>query len=103
MRTSTDDGAPTPRSLYTLPARVVSLLAAGAFSLVMTFYPQALIGESGAPAHAALLLSMWGIGAGFVHGVGFVPRHALLQLLLGPIAAWLLMPLAAVWLAAGQP
>jgi len=34
---------------------------------------------------------MWGMSAGFVHGVGFVPRNRLLRLLLGAAAAWALM------------
>jgi predicted membrane protein len=39
------------------------------------------------------MLVMWGLSAGFVHGVGFVPRHPLLRLLLGPYAAWPLLAL----------
>ena len=42
---------------------------------------------------ATLALIMWGLSAGFVHGVGFVPRNAALRLALGPLAAWPLMAL----------
>jgi predicted membrane protein len=37
------------------------------------------------------MLVMWGISAGFIHGVGFVPQHWLWRLLFHPAAAWLLM------------
>jgi predicted membrane protein len=37
------------------------------------------------------MLMLWGICAGFVHGVGFVPRSRVLRWLLGLFAAWLLM------------
>jgi len=45
-----------------------------------------------------LMLCMWGIAAGFVHGVGFVPRNLILRIALGPIAAWLLMLLGTAWM-----
>jgi predicted membrane protein len=41
--------------------------------------------------HGRLMLMLWGICAGFVHGVGFVPRSRVLRWLLGLFAAWLLM------------
>jgi hypothetical protein len=68
-----------PQRLYSRLARLVSLLAAGALSLVLTFYPQAVMQGGQAPEHAALMLCMWGIAAGFVH------------IVLGPLAAWVLM------------
>ena len=82
---------PKPQMLYSSAACVVSLLVAGTLSLVLTLYPQAVIRGGEAPEHSALMLSMWGIAAGFVHGVGFVPRNPLLRIALGPLAAWLLM------------
>jgi predicted membrane protein len=80
-----------PQRLYSRLARLVSLLAAGALSLVLTFYPQAVMQGGQAPEHAALMLCMWGIAAGFVHGVGFVPYNSVLRIVLGPLAAWVLM------------
>jgi predicted membrane protein len=41
--------------------------------------------------HGALVLLMWGVAAGFVHGVGFTPRGSMLRFWLGPLAAWVLM------------
>jgi len=39
------------------------------------------------------MLVMWGISAGFVHGVGFVPQWWGWRWLLGPLPAWLLCAL----------
>jgi predicted membrane protein len=43
-----------------------------------------------------LTLIMWGMSAGFVHGVGFVPRNRVLRVLLGPVIAWLWMGLGLI-------
>ena len=40
---------------------------------------------------------MWGMSAGFVHGIGFVPRNNVLRVLLGPVAAWLGMGVGLVF------
>lgn len=76
------------RTLYGGPFRSLSLLAASAFCLAVLFFPQLLIEGGRSPNHGALVLGLWGMAAGFVHGVGFVPRHVLARLALGPIAAW---------------
>jgi predicted membrane protein len=71
-------------------ARGVSLLVALTMMLLITLLPRGLTVEDGSPlGHGVLALVMWGLSAGFVHGVGFVPRHRILRVLLGPLAAWL--------------
>jgi predicted membrane protein len=73
-------------------ARGVSLVTAIALMLLVTLFPRALTTADGSPiGHGVLMLIMWGMSAGFVHGVGFVPRNRLLRLLLGAAAAWALM------------
>ncbi|MEO1767078.1 cyd operon YbgE family protein [Thiobacter aerophilum] len=75
-------------------ARGLSLLGAFTLMLLVTLAPRALTTpEGGAVSHGLLMLVMWGLSAGFVHGVGFVPRHPVVRLLLGPIPAWLGMGL----------
>lgn len=74
-------------------ARGFSLVGALALMALMTVYPRGLTRDGVAIDHALLTLIMWGLSAGFVHGVGFVPRHPVLRVLLGPIVAWLLMGL----------
>jgi predicted membrane protein len=79
------------RVLYSGPLRSLSLLAASVFCLAVLLFPQLLIDGGQSPNHGALVLGLWGMAAGFVHGVGFVPRHILARLALGPIAAWVLL------------
>lgn len=75
-------------------ARGVSLVVAFVLMLLVTLAPRALTVEDGrAIGHGTLMLIMWGMSAGFVHGVGFVPNNAVLRILLGPLAAWPLMAL----------
>jgi predicted membrane protein len=71
-------------------ARGVSLLAALSLMLLVTLLPRGLTTEDGSPInHGVLALIMWGLSAGFVHGVGFIPRNPILRVLLGPLVAWL--------------
>jgi predicted membrane protein len=72
--------------------RGVSLVLALSLMLLITLLPRGLTTHDGsAISHGLLTLIMWGMSAGFVHGVGFVPRNRLLRLLLGAAAAWALM------------
>ena len=48
-------------------------------SLLLTVYPQAVVGESGRVDHGATLALAWAMCAGFVRGVGFIPRHPVLR------------------------
>ena len=73
-------------------ARGVSLAAALVLMGLVTLLPRGLTLDDGAPiGHGVLTLIMWGLSAGFVHGVGFVPRNHLLRIALGPYVAWPLM------------
>ncbi|OJV44736.1 cyd operon YbgE family protein [Hydrogenophaga sp. 70-12] len=70
-------------------ARGVSLFAALALMALVTLLPRGLTEADGTPInHGMLTLIMWGLSAGFVHGVGFIPRNGVLRALLGPVAAW---------------
>lgn len=74
---------------YNSVARSLSLLLAVSLSGVILVAPTLLVGEGS--SHALLSLLMWGIAAGFVHGVGYVPVHRIWRWLLGPLAGWGLM------------
>ena len=69
-------------------ARGVSLLIAVSISVGVLAWPKLLVNPDGHVEHGWLILLMWGMAAGFVHGVGFVPRNRMLQIVLGPIVAW---------------
>jgi len=79
-------------------ARGVSLVLALALMILVTIFPRGLTVADGSPiSHGVLTLIMWGMSAGFVHGVGFVPRNNVLRVLLGPAIAWLLMGVALIF------
>jgi cyd operon protein YbgE len=81
------------RGLSAGPSRVLSLLLAAPLSLVLLLHPFALVNANGHYSHGLLVLAMWGISAGFVHGMGFDPRALVWRWLFSPLAAWLLMGL----------
>ncbi|MBE7375117.1 cyd operon YbgE family protein [Pseudomonas lopnurensis] len=74
--------------LYRPASRVLSLLLATPLALVLLIHPAAMLDSRGGYSHPLLMLVMWGVSAGFVHGVGFVPRLWLWGWLLGPLPAW---------------
>lgn len=73
--------------------RWLSLLLAGPISLVLLLHPVALLDAQGHYSHGLLSLMMWGIAAGYVHGVGFDPRAWAWRLIFHPLLGWALMPL----------
>lgn len=80
------------RALDSAWARGITLATAFTLMLLVTLFPRPLTVEDGSPInHGTLMLIMWGLSAGFVHGVGFVPRNRVLRVVLGPVIAWLLM------------
>jgi predicted membrane protein len=49
------------------------------------------------------MLIMWGVAAGFVHGVGFEPRALAWRAMFHPLLAWGLMAVGfGMWLTARQ-
>lgn len=86
------------RFLNSAWARGVSLVSALVLMILVTLLPRGLTTADGSPiSHGALTLIMWGLSAGFVHGVGFVPRNRVLRVLLGPVVAWLWMGVGLVF------
>ncbi len=80
--------APCGGAYAALPRMLSLLLAIGIAGIIFT-YPKAVSHVS----HGMLTLTMLGICAGFVHGVGFVFEARLWRILLGPWMAWVLMAL----------
>lgn len=72
-------------------ARGMLLFAAAGLALAVTIYPRGLMQDGVALNHDLLSVLMWGMSAGFVHGVGFDPSNRWLRVLLGPVVAWPLL------------
>jgi cyd operon protein YbgE len=71
--------------------RSLLLLIAAGLALAVTLYPRGLMQDGVALNHGLLSLLMWGMSAGFVHGVGFTPSNPWLRVLFGPTIAWPLL------------
>lgn len=62
------------RSGHTSHVAILPLLAALAIMTGVSLRPQLLTAENGNADHIAALLVFWAMSAGFVRGVGFIPR-----------------------------
>jgi cyd operon protein YbgE len=83
--------------------RAVSLLMAVPLSLVLLIHPASMLDANGHYSHSVLMLVMWGVAGGFVHGVGFEPRAMAWRVVFHPLPAWVLMALGyGMWLTARQ-
>ena len=91
-----DRPVPAAGLLYGGAARALSLVMALVISLSVLGWPKLVVSANGHVDHGWLTLLMWGMAAGFVHGVGFVPRNRWLRVLLGPVVAWSASVLATV-------
>ena len=60
---------------------LLPLIIAIALTLLLTIYPPILTTPAGKADHAAATLALWSMSAGFIRGVGFVPRNRVLRAL----------------------
>jgi predicted membrane protein len=89
---SPENPPPPTSGGWNTPALVIGI----AIMLVLSFYPRALAKPDGTPDMLAAAFLFWAMSAGFVRGLGFVPRLLVLRLLLS-LSASLIALAAAVW------
>lgn len=80
---------PAPDSRLATPATrmaLLPLLAAIAIMLALSIRPDVLADARGHADHGAAALACWAMAAGFVRGVGFVPRFWLWRSLFSSLA-----------------
>lgn len=70
------------------------LTIAIAITLVLTIYPLVLSKADGKADHLAATMLFWAMSAGFVRGVGFVPKNRILRVLLSSAACILTLALS---------
>ena len=80
-------------------AALVPLIIAIALTLLLTIYPPILTTPAGKADHAAATLALWSMSAGFIRGVGFVPRNRALRMLFSTAACLVGLALAAALIA----
>ena len=76
---------------YATWARGVSLAMASLLSVAILAAPQLIASDTAELRHGSLSLSMAGMAAGFVHGVGYVPVMKVWRLLFSPYLGWPIM------------
>lgn len=74
-------------------SRAMSLLLATPLALLLLIHPAAMLDAEGHYSHGLLMLVMWGIACGFIHGVGFDPHKRLWRASFHPLLGWLLLGL----------
>jgi cyd operon protein YbgE len=85
--------------LYAGWARLLSFLIACALSVLVLTAPQVIAESTQELKHGVLSLCMWGMCAGFVHGVGYVPVMHIWRYAFSPYVGWPVMGLCvALWL-----
>ena len=75
-------------------ASLLPLIIAIALTLLLTIYPPILTTPAGKADHAAATLALWSMSAGFIRGVGFVPRQRVLRVLFSTGACLICLALA---------
>ncbi len=79
---------PYPNPLW---ACLISIALAVTLSASILIFPRAVATSISGVNHGLLSLLLWGAAAGFVHGVGFVPRLPVWRILFHPLLGWPVM------------
>lgn len=79
--------------LYAGWARALSLMMACVLSVLLCALPSVVATVVGEIDHGTLSLCMWGISAGFIHGVGYIPHTRIWRWAFSPYLAWPVMGL----------
>lgn len=69
-------------------AQRLSLCIAITITLTVIIYPH-ILSQSGHPNHLAAMLLFWTMSAGYIYGVGYVPKRRLFRWLFGFTACWI--------------
>lgn len=72
------------------------LLIAIGITLAIVIYPHLLSDSQQRADHPAAMLMFWSMSAGYVRGVGFIPRHTVPRWLLGGPACLITLALAVI-------
>jgi cyd operon protein YbgE len=78
-------------NIYSTPYRIVSLVLALALSVIILIVPHAVTNADNSVNHTHLMILLYGMMIGFIHGMGFVIKTPLFRLLFHPIIGWAFM------------
>jgi len=72
-------------------SRLISFIIAVSLSLTLLFAAPLFADKIQGSGRGILMLGLLGIAGGFVHGVGFTPRHVIFKFLFNPWVSRILM------------
>jgi predicted membrane protein len=91
-RAASEQAAPDPVALVHLPALFVGI----AIMMIGTAFPFVMTDATGRADHGIAMALLWAMAAGFVRGVGFIPRHRVWRVLFSGWACAIALTLYAV-------
>ncbi len=77
-------------------ARAFSLSAALAITCAVLIFPRMIALDMHSVPHGWLVVLMFGMSFGYVHGFGFTPKKRVLRILFSPLISWPLMAIGSV-------
>lgn len=89
-----ESDSPVDRLDATAGLAILPLTIGIVITLGLTIYPLAVANAEGKADHLAATLALWAMSAGFVRGVGFVPRNHGLRLVFSTSACVLALALS---------
>ncbi len=71
---ATEPDAPEPTKIAWFPLLIAMIICVG-----VTIFPRFLVDSQGHADHAAASALFWAMSAGFIRGVGFIPKSMILR------------------------
>jgi cyd operon protein YbgE len=84
--------------MYSALSRAISLILALLLSALILLIPQAVTNADNSVNHTTLMLLLFGIMLGFIHGVGFKVTSSPSRYFFSPSIAWLIMIIGLVFI-----
>ena len=92
MMSSPQSTDPTKHAKFHIPALMLGII----LMLLGSFVPTVFADGQGKPDHTIATLVFWSMSAGFIRGLGFIPKHWFFRWIFGGWAALLTFVAAAV-------
>ena len=87
---------PTAEQVAPVPVHLPTLFVGIAIMMIGTAFPFVMSDATGRADHGIAMALLWAMAAGFVRGVGFIPRHRVWRVLFSGWACVIALTLYAV-------
>lgn len=69
--------------------RLISIILSAALVWIFFSRPGAILSLLEQHGDGVMALLLWGVAIGLIHGIGFMPNHAVWRLLFNPFIGWI--------------